>query len=96
MRIKKINIIATSVILVSRMMCFSLNAEERSQKGLEIIPDTVAAAVNKTTALLAGDLEITMSSQADGAKNKRNYTTNALGQKVPRSTIIKSGKKAEQ
>jgi len=55
---------------------------------LDMVSDTVAAVFNKANALLAGDLEITMSSKVE---KRDDYTINAMGQRVPKSTAIKAG-----
>lgn len=61
---------------------------ETKAKGLDLVSDTVASVFNKTSALLSGNLEVTMSPEK--ADTADQYTTNAIGQKVPKSTAIKS------
>lgn len=66
----------------------SSEAAEPETKGLDMVSDTVASVFNKTNALLRGNLEITMSK--DGQDTGQSYTTNAIGQRVPSSTAVKS------
>jgi hypothetical protein len=66
-------------------ICVSAYADgENKAKGLEMVTETAASAVDKVNALLTGSLEITMS--GDPAIDKTKYTTNAIGQRVPIST----------
>jgi hypothetical protein len=58
-------------------------------QGLDMVSDTVSGVFNKANALLAGDLEITMPKDERAAKE--DFTINAMGQKVPTRTAIKSG-----
>ena len=71
-------------------LCGLANAEEEKQKakGLDMVSDTVATAFNKANALLAGKLDITMS--LDKPNTEEQFTTNAIGQKVPKATAVKS------
>ena len=55
---------------------------------LDMVSDTVASVFNKANALLAGNLEITMSNKVE---KRDDYTINAMGQRVPKSTAIKAG-----
>lgn len=57
-------------------------------KGLDLVSDVVADAFSKTNALLTGNLEIAMERKID---KPGDYTINAIGQRVPGSTAIKSG-----
>lgn len=57
-------------------------------KNLDLVSDVVADAFAKTNALLTGNLEITMDRKTD---KRDDYTINALGQRVPKSTAIRSG-----
>lgn len=76
--------------------CASSYAEEKTQKeqkeqkaqGLDLVSDTVASVFNKANALLAGDLEVTM--DKDNTNTEEQFTRNALGQKVPKSTAVGS------
>jgi hypothetical protein len=62
-------------------------ADEAKVKGVEIVSDTAMAVVNKTEALLAGDLQCTMSTGK--SKYRDDYIVNPLGQKMPRGTLKK-------
>lgn len=66
------------------------DAKPKAQ-GLDMVSDTVAGVFNKANALLSGDLEITMSKDKDIEAVKRDFTINAMGQRVPTRTAIKSG-----
>ena len=75
--------------------CFAAYADEKGQepvrqdaKGLDMVSDTVAAAFSKTNALLSGNLEITMPD--DPGRDPDGYARNAIGQKVPKSTALRS------
>ncbi len=63
-------------------------ADEKKVKGIEVVPETVTAVVDKTNALLSGKLEFTMTE--DRSKYNKKYTVNALGNKVPASTVTKN------
>ena len=71
-------------------ICGRLYAEEKKEeaKGLDMVSDTVATAFNKANALLAGKLEFTMS--PDKPNIEEQFTRNAIGQKVPKATAVKS------
>ncbi len=65
-------------------------AEKQKQEaqGLDMVSDTVASVFNKANALLEGKLEVTMTNKV---QLRDDYTINAMGQRVPKSTAIKSG-----
>ncbi len=71
---------------------FSAYAQDDKQdaKGLDMVSDTVASVFSKANALLSGNLEVTMSKEEDKVVRAQEYTTNAIGQKVPKSSSIKS------
>ena len=62
--------------------------EKQDAKGLDMVSDTVSTVFNKANALLSGNLEVTMSK--DKADTSGQYTTNAIGQRVPKATAVKS------
>ena len=66
-------------------------AAEPKAQSLDMVSDTVEGVFNKANALLAGDLEITMSKDKDREAAAKDFTINAMGQKVPTRTAIKSG-----
>lgn len=78
-----------SVMVLALIMGLSITsyAEERKAGGVEMVTDTVAAVVTKANALVSGKLEITMTE--DRSKYNKKYTVNALGDKVPSSTVTK-------
>ncbi|MCX5677735.1 MAG: hypothetical protein NTY76_01345 [Candidatus Omnitrophica bacterium] len=81
--------IGIAAALIIAGLCFSAQAEEKdTAKGLDMVSDTVAAAFSKANALISGNLDVTMS--LDKPDTKEQSTTNALGQRVPKSTAIKS------
>lgn len=78
-----------AAVLITAGLCFSAKAEEKeAAKGLDMVSDTVTAAFSKANALLSGNLDITMSLEKPDTGEQ--FTTNALGQKVPKSTALKS------
>lgn len=81
--------IAILVVLIvgASVLSYAEEAEQKAQ-GLDMVSDTVATAFNKATALLSGKLEITMS--LDKPNTEEQFTINAIGQKVPKSTAIRS------
>jgi len=60
-------------------------------QGLDMVSDTVASVFDKANALLSGNLEVTMSKEKDKAAAQNNFERNAMGQKVPKATAVKSG-----
>ena len=76
-------------ILTAGISCGALCAEEKKPQGLDLVTDAVAAAVTKANALLSGNLEFTMEQDRDKYKNRDNYTENAIGERVPKSTGVK-------
>lgn len=82
------------VIVISALIigiCVLAYADEGNKaKGLEMVSEMATTAVDKVNALLTGNLEITMSGGSD--TNKNEYTTNAIGQRVPVSTRSYNGK----
>ena len=78
-----------TAVLITAGLCFSAQAQgEDAAKGLDMVSDTVAAAFSKANALLSGSLDITMS--LERPDTEKQFTTNALGQRVPKSTAVKS------
>ena len=61
--------------------------EEPKTKGLDVVSDTAVAIIRKTNAFFQGNLDWTMPQEKDIYKN--NYTVDALGRRVPRSTLGK-------
>lgn len=88
-RIKVMRMGAVTVLLAIGA-CSSSYADEVKEKakGLDMVSDTVATAFNKVNALLAGKLEITMSPDKPNIEDQ--FETNAIGQKVPKETAVKS------
>ena len=81
---------AIITFLMIVFLCGSAKSEEKQQaKGLDMVSDTVSTAFNKVNSLLAGNLEITMSSEKPDTTQQ--FIVNAIGKKVPRATAIKSG-----
>jgi hypothetical protein len=63
-------------------------AQKQDAKGLDMVSDTVSSVFGKANALLSGNLEVTMSKEKVDTSGQ--YTRNAIGQKVPTSTAVKS------
>ena len=55
---------------------------------LDMVSDTVTTVFSKANAILAGNMEITMPKKVE---DRDSYTINAMGQRVPKATAIKSG-----
>ena len=73
--------------------CVSSYAEETGQdeqkaQGLDMVSDTVKTALSKANALLTGNLDITMS--LDKPNTEEQFTRDAIGRKVPKSTAVSS------
>jgi hypothetical protein len=64
-------------------------APEKKVKDLDLVTDVAADVVGKANAILTGSLEVTMSKSKPSAPDK--YFTNVIGQKVPKSTVSKTG-----
>ncbi|MBN2453256.1 MAG: hypothetical protein JXB40_03225 [Candidatus Omnitrophica bacterium] len=54
----------------------------------DMVTDTVKTTLNKAAALLVLDLDITMPPRKHG--DREDFTTNAIGQRVPKFTAVKS------
>ena len=86
-------IIAVLVLIMG--MCRSVYAEEEQPKGpVDVTSETAVSILQKANALLTGNLEITMEEDRD-KYNKDNYTVNALGERVPKSTPVRKRKKGD-
>ena len=63
----------------------------KAAKGIdETASDIVTNVFKKTNALVQGNLEVTMAADNSREKSKKNYTLNAIGIKVPRSTSVQN------
>jgi len=67
----------------------SKKTDQQKAQGLDMVSDVVSSTFSKANALLAGDLEVTMSRDEDMSKIEKQYTTNALGQKVPKQSAVR-------
>ncbi|MFA6321742.1 MAG: hypothetical protein WCY36_07815 [Candidatus Omnitrophota bacterium] len=81
----KFTAIFMSIIFLTAWCCY---AEEKKAQGLDMVTDTASAIVNKSLALVSGDLKVETTLDTDRVKNKANYTRNAIGQMVPRSSAV--------
>ena len=63
------------------------NVQENKTKGLDIVSDTTVTVLKKLNAYFTGNLEWTVPEGTD--KYKKDYTIDALGQRVPNSTLKK-------
>ncbi len=77
-----------SALLLIGVSIIAYADDEQKAQGLDMVSDTVATAFNKANALLAGKLDITMSLEKPDTEEQ--FTTNAIGQKVPKASAIKS------
>jgi len=59
--------------------------------GISTATDAVTSVVDKADALLTGNLSITMEPDKDKSLTKNDYTYNALGQRVPKTTASNTG-----
>lgn len=73
--------------------CAPAHPEEGKAKGLDLVTDAAGALVTKAQALLSGNLEVKMDVDKDRAAKKDDYTLDATGQKVPKATVTKSGRR---
>lgn len=64
-------------------------ADKPAGKGVGPIED-VSGVLNKATALLSGNLEMEMELNKNKTSDE-DYTYNAIGQRVPKATAVKSG-----
>lgn len=65
-------------------------AQEPKVKSLDIVSDTAVTVIRKTSAFFNGNLDITMSSDADKYKYRNEYSVDAIGRKVPKATAVRS------
>lgn len=86
---KLLTIASCALILAASVYVNAEDAKPKEIKGLDVVSDTAVTVINKTNAFFQGNLEITMSKATDKNKNKNNYSVNAIGQKVPKSTDAK-------
>jgi hypothetical protein len=87
MKKHRVNFIVIAAIITAVLMCGMLYAADPKTKGLEVVPDTATAVVNKAEALLTGNLDVTMSTGKD--KYRDDYDTDPLGRHIPRATLRK-------
>ena len=67
----------------------TVSGDKSVAKGVGLMED-VSGVMNKATALLSGNLEMTMELNKNRS-SKEDYTYNALGQRVPKKTATKTG-----
>ena len=80
-------IIAIAGLMMIAGACGSSFAEEEKAKGLDVVTDTALAIIHKTDAFFQGHLAWTMEPGKD--KYCNDYTVDALGRRIPRSTLGK-------
>jgi hypothetical protein len=61
---------------------------EGKVQGVDLVTDAAAALVTKAFAMLSGNLDVTVKTDTDRIKNKNNYTKDAIGLTVPKSTFF--------
>ena len=96
-RTSRMRYIGIAVFILMLGICPALYAEEAEEtketekakevetKGLEMVPETVMAVVNKADALLTGNLKCTMTIDKD--KYRDDYTFDPQGRRIPRATL---------
>lgn len=62
--------------------------DDNRQVKLDMVSDTVSTAFSKVNAVLQWNMDVTMSPEKGNAPQQ--YTINAIGQKVPKATAVKS------
>ena len=67
----------------------TVSDDKPAGRGVGLVED-VSGVMNKATALLSGNLEMTMELNKNRL-SKDDYTYNALGQRVPKKTATKTG-----
>ena len=85
------SIIILILIIVTPVFLYAEDVkkpDDTRQVKLDMVSDTVSAAFSKVNAALQWNLDITMAPEKRNSKDQ--YTTNAIGQRVPKSTAIKS------
>ena len=65
-----------------------LNEKPPNEVNLDMVSDTVGQLFGKASAIVSGNIDITMSPRVD---KKDDYTINAMGQRVPKATAINTG-----
>jgi hypothetical protein len=89
----KIALLGFAMMLISISAYADDNQQKQQDKPeqevkLDMVSDTVGQVFDKANAILSGNLEVTMSPKVD---KRDDYTINAMGQRVPTKTAIKSG-----
>ncbi|MBP7056438.1 MAG: hypothetical protein KBB52_06275 [Candidatus Omnitrophica bacterium] len=80
------------IFLILFLFCgFAQASEETDGEKIkyDYVTDTAKSIVDKATALVTGDLEIQAGPQ--DRSNPSDYTRDAIGRKVPKSTAVKAG-----
>lgn len=83
----------TAVFILIIGACRLVGAEEGNPKGPDVVLDTAVTVLRKINAFFTGNLDWTMPPGKD--PYKEDYTVDALGDRVPSSTLGKydSGKR---
>ena len=89
-----------TAVLLMIGICSAVYAQTEKPKAKtaeKTVSDVVTNVFDKTNAFFQGRLEVTMAEDKDKYKNRKNYTINALGDRVPKTTIVnnKSGTSIE-
>ena len=72
--------------------CYVFGSDEPDGKiSTNTITDAVNAAITKSSALLSGNLDVEVKMNTNADKRPQEYTTNAIGQRVPKATAVKTG-----
>lgn len=78
-----------AVIVLALGACVSAYAADDQEIKYDYVTETVSGVVNKAAAILTGQAEITVSPDNDGKPG--DFTRDAIGRRVPKSTAVKSG-----
>lgn len=89
MKMKTLSIL---VFLISLAAARPVYCDEKEAViGTGTVTDAATALVDKTGALLSGNLDVEVAVKNDPHRYDYEYTTDAIGRRVPKKTAVKSG-----
>jgi len=77
-------------VIMAAGICGMASAADDQEVRYDYVTDTVSGVVNKAASILTGQTAITVAPDNDGSPD--DFTRDALGRRVPRSTAVKSGR----
>lgn len=77
------------LVLMAAGVTLAAFAADEQEVRYDYVTDTVSGVVNKAASILTGQTTITVSPDNDG--NPDDFTRDAIGRRVPKSTAVKSG-----